>query len=48
MGIMAIEQNTNVSLENVKLSELTKIMRLRGQEVGKYWHTNFLIFRARS
>ena len=30
MGIIAMEQNANISLENVKLTELTKGMSLRG------------------
>lgn len=46
--VMATEQNTSLSLENVKLTEHTKIMRLRGQDIGKYKGTNFFIFRARS
>ena len=46
--VMATEQNISLSLKNVKLTELTNIMKLRGQDIEKYKCTNFFIFRARS
>lgn len=42
-GNCGYKQNINISLENVKLIEFTKILRLGSQEVGKFKCTKLFL-----